>query len=601
MKAIKVGNKEIGEASPTYVIAEAGANHNGDVDLAKRHIREAWLSGADAIKFQIYKADKLVTRTAPIYWKVGNDEGKTQYDVFSKIHNFPIEFYKKCIDYANKIGITFFCTPFDLDAVDVMEEIGVKLYKVASGDITYHQLLKKIAQTGKPIVLSTGASTLGEIEEAVNIIEKENNSQIILLHCTLAYPTPQKDINLNMIPTLAKLFPDYPIGLSDHTFSPLTPALSVMVGAKVIEKHFTVDKTLEGSSDHKLGVDPYQLKCLVESIRLAEASLGGGMKRPEDAEKPALMMARRSLVSTQNIKKGEKITKQMLTAKRPGTGIQPKLMEEIIGLTSKKDIKEDSIFTWNMVKDPKIDVIIQARMGSVRFPGKTLKKIKDKTLLERVIDRANKIRGISEIIVATTNRRNDEAIVDHCKKLGVSYYVGSETDVLNRLVKASQEHSSDIVIRLTADNPFLEPSEIDSLIQKHLKNENDYTLSFGYPLGSSGEVFGVEGLIKVSNLTKDKLSHEHPGVYFLNHPEEFKIEADKAPKKRDFPEIRLTIDVPKDFKTAENIIDKLGENFTIDDIIALYRKNNKLFTNRKVEQEKPSMAFKKIFSGENPF
>lgn len=349
MNTIDIGNRKIGKGHPTYIVAEAGVNHNGDIELAKRHIREAWFSGADAIKFQIYKADKLVTQSAPIYWKVGSDEGKTQFEVFSKIHNFPIDFYRKCIKYANEIGITFFCTPFDLEAVDVMEEIGVKLYKVASGDITYHQLLRKIAQTKKPIILSTGASTIGEIEEAVNTIENAGNNKIILLHCTLAYPTPQKDINLNMIPTLAKLFPDYPIGLSDHTFDPLTPALSVMLGAKVIEKHFTVDKNLEGSSDHKLGVDPYQLKFLVESVRLAEISIGEGLKRAEETEKPALLMARRSVVSTQYIKKGTKITKAMLTSKRPGTGIPPKFLELLVGKVARKDIPTDTTIGWEMV------------------------------------------------------------------------------------------------------------------------------------------------------------------------------------------------------------------------------------------------------------
>jgi sialic acid synthase SpsE len=348
MRTIEVGNKKIGEGNPTYIVAEAGVNHNGDIELAKRHIREAHLAGADAIKFQIYKAEKLVTQSAPIYWKVGNDEGKTQYEVFSKIHNFPIEFYRACIEYANEIGITFFCTPFDLEAVDVMEKIGVKLYKVASGDITYHQLLKKIAQTDKPIILSTGASTIGEIEEAVNIIEKEGNNQIILLHCTLAYPTPQKDINLNMIPILARLFQQYPIGLSDHTFDPFTPALAVMLGAKIIEKHFTVDKNLEGSSDHKLGVDPFQMKQLVESVRLAEKSLGQELKRADEAEHPALLMARRSVVSAKNIKKGTKITKEMLTCKRPGTGIPPKFLEILIGRSPKKDILEDTTLTWEM-------------------------------------------------------------------------------------------------------------------------------------------------------------------------------------------------------------------------------------------------------------
>lgn len=349
MKTIEIAGKMIGEGFPTFIIAEAGVNHGGDIELAKRHIREAKFSGADAIKFQTYKAENLVTRDAPIYWRVGNDKGKSQYQVFSKIHNFPVGFYKDCVKYANEIGIIFLSTPFGLEAVDLLEKVGVPAYKIASGDLTYHQLLQKVARTKKPIILSTGASTIGEIEESVNVIKQSGNNQIILLHCTLAYPTEQKDANLKMIRALSQIFPDYPIGYSDHTFDPMTPAFCVMMGARVVEKHFTVDKTLGGSSDHKLGVDPYQLKILVEEVRQAEKSLGREDKAPVETEKDALALARRSIVSAKKIKKGTKIKKEMLVCKRPGTGIAPKFLNIIVGKIAKKDIPEDTIISWEMI------------------------------------------------------------------------------------------------------------------------------------------------------------------------------------------------------------------------------------------------------------
>lgn len=349
MNEINIGGVKIGKSYPVFVIAEAGVNHNGNLDLAKKLIREAKLSGADAIKFQTYRAQNLVTKTAPIYWHVGANEGESQFEVFSKLDNFPVGFYKDCMKYAKEIGIILISTPFELSAVDLLEEIGVPAYKVASADITFSQLLIRIAQTKKPIILSTGASTIGEIEEAVNLIKSTGNNQIILLHCTLTYPTPQKDANLSMIPILTQLFPDYPIGHSDHTFDPMTPAFATIMGAKVIEKHFTVDKNLdEKNPDNKLGVDPYQLKVMVEEIRQAELSLGGGLVRPE-TELEAMKLARRSVVSSMRIRKGSTITKQMLICKRPGTGIAPKFLDLIIGRISRKDIPEDTLVSWDMI------------------------------------------------------------------------------------------------------------------------------------------------------------------------------------------------------------------------------------------------------------
>lgn len=349
MNLVKIKSHKIGPGQPTFIIAEAGVNHNGDLQRGLDHIKAAKDAGVDAIKFQNYTAERLVTKSAPKYWHVGEDDGKTQYETFSVLDELPKSAYFKMMEYAKKIGIILFSTPFELEAVDFLEKLDVPAYKIASADITFHQLLKKIGKTKKPIILSTGASTIAEITEAVEIIKSTGNDQIILLHCILSYPTSPADANLLMIDSLRSVFKDIPIGFSDHTFDPLTPAFSVMRGANVVEKHFTIDKSLPDSPDHKLGVDPLELKQMVDAIRLAEKSLGKDFKEPVGSEIEGNKLARRSIVSAKEIKKGDVITEKMLICKRPGTGIAPKFMDMIIGRKAKKTIPEDSIIDWEWI------------------------------------------------------------------------------------------------------------------------------------------------------------------------------------------------------------------------------------------------------------
>lgn len=345
MNTITIAGKKIGPGQPVYIMAEAGVNHNGSLERAYEHIREAKKAGCDAIKFQTYSAEKLTTKKAPKYWKVGDDD-LSQYETFSKLDAFPLTYYQKCVTYAKKQGIMFFSTPFDVDSVDLLEKIKVPAYKIASADITFFPLLKKVAKTKKPIIMSTGASTLGEIEEAVEYVRSFGNNKIMLLHCILSYPTEAEDANLLMIDDLERAFPDIPIGFSDHTFDPLTPAFAVMRGARIIEKHYTVDKSLPDSPDHKLGVDPDELKQLCDAVRLAEKSLGQSHRVLLKSEIPARKLARRSLTSAALIKKGTVITEKMLIGKRPGTGIPTKFMDAVVGRVARKDIPEDTTLTW---------------------------------------------------------------------------------------------------------------------------------------------------------------------------------------------------------------------------------------------------------------
>lgn len=354
MKNIHIGKRTIGPNSPVFIIAEGATNHNNKLELGLRLIKEAAEAGADALKVQTYSADKLVTKTAPLFWEMDNKEKKatgTQYEKYSTVDKLSKEAYFEMKKYADSLGIEFFSTPFDHESVDFLEELGVNLYKIASCDITNIPLLKHVAKTQKPIILSTGISNISEIEEAVATILKEGNGQIVLLHCTIKYPTPYENVNLNAMKTMQRVFVDHHIGLSDHSIGIEVPLAAVALGAKCIEKHYTFNKGAELSSDHWLAVDTKELEQMVKSVRNIEQAMGSYAKKADLSENKAELYARRSIVTQREIKKGEVIKKEDLIIKRPGTGIAPKHLEMVVGCVATRDIKADEVVQWDDLLD----------------------------------------------------------------------------------------------------------------------------------------------------------------------------------------------------------------------------------------------------------
>ena len=351
MSIIKIGNKIIGKGYPTLVIAEVGVNHNGSIERGIELIEAAAKAGADIVKFQTYKANQIVTKKAPRYWdeRLNDDNEGTQYDTFSKLDNMSIEGYKAFKKRCEELNVIFTSTPFNLPDVDLLEEIGVDVYKISSSDVTYVQLLKYVAQKGKPIILSTGCATIGEIEKAVDIIYSQGNKDIILQHCILQYPCDDENANLAKMQKIQEIFPDIPIGYSDHTIGITIPAMSVAMGAVTVEKHFTIDNKLPDSPDHKLSANPKELEEMVKMIRTIEKAKGYFKNGYYPAEKAAYLNARKSLVSNCFIKKGTVITEDMLTAKRPGIGIYPEYLNFVVGSTAKVDIEEDTTITKEMI------------------------------------------------------------------------------------------------------------------------------------------------------------------------------------------------------------------------------------------------------------
>ncbi len=348
-QAFEIDGRKVGRGQPCYVIAEAGVNHNCDVQLGYRLIEMAGRSGADAIKFQSYKASKISTRVAPRYWTEKDDPHGTQWDTFARLDTLSDRDFKALLGHARQVGLTAFSTPFDDDAVDLLASLDVPAFKIASADITCHGLIARAARVGKPMILSTGTASLSEVEQALEVCRQAGNEEVAILHCTLKYPCPPEGINLRMMEHLMRAFPEVPVGLSDHSLGIAIPQAAAALGACVIEKHYTVDKTLPGSPDHHLSVDPPELRAMVDGIRTIEKALGKATKGREPLEEEAFRYARRSVTSRVAIPKGTRIEREMLTYKRPGTGIDPRFLDLVVGRVARADIPGDTTLTWEMV------------------------------------------------------------------------------------------------------------------------------------------------------------------------------------------------------------------------------------------------------------
>lgn len=350
MKPVRIGRKLVGPGYPTFVIAEAGVNHKGSLSAARRMIDEAARAGADAIKFQTYKAEKLVTRTAPLFWD-DPEAGGTQYAVFKRSDAFDEGDYRTLYEHAQHVGITWLSTAFDLDAVRFLDALGMEAFKVASADLTNYPLLMAMAETGKPVILSTGASEMVEIYAAVEFLHRHGCKDLILLYSVLSYPTADEDANLRRIPALQDAFPEIPVGYSDHTLPDdcvVISTMAVAMGAYMVEKHFTLDRSLPGD-DHYMSVDPDQLATLIRNIRTLEKALGSPRFGVQSSEELARKYARRSVVSARFIPMGTTITRDMLIMKRPGTGISPTELPRLVGRVATVDIQPDTIINWDMV------------------------------------------------------------------------------------------------------------------------------------------------------------------------------------------------------------------------------------------------------------
>ena len=327
-----------------FIIAEAGVNHNGSIELAKKLIDAAVEAGVDAVKFQTFKAEKLVSKKAQKaeYQKETTDSSESQFDMIKKLE-LDLDTHNELISYCNEKNIMFLSTPFDHGSIDMLNDLGLEIFKIPSGEITNLPYLRHIGKLKKQVILSAGMADIGEIEDALDVLVAAgtNKKNIIVLHANTMYPTPMEDVNLKAMQTIGCSF-DIAYGYSDHTLGIEVDIAAVAMGASVIEKHFTLDKAMEGP-DHKASLEPDELNAMVKAIRNIELALGSSVKKPSKSEKPNMQVARKSIVASCTIQKGEKFSEDNLTVKRPGNGINPMRWDEIIGTVSQKDYEVDEL------------------------------------------------------------------------------------------------------------------------------------------------------------------------------------------------------------------------------------------------------------------
>lgn len=347
---IKIGTKTISNNSPAFIIAEIGANHNGDIELAKKSIDEAIKCGADAVKFQTYTTKELLANKEGIvtYGKSGAEVSKTLKQMFDEV-TFKRDDHQEIYEYAKQKDIICFSTPFSVEGVDFLENLNNPIYKIASSDVNYLDMLERIGKTKKPVFLSAGKSTIGDLDMAVDTLVNNGTSDLCLLHCVANYPSKMENMNLNTIKTLKQMYPECIVGFSDHSQGITASLGAVCLGAKIIEKHFTIDKNLNGP-DHWFSMDPTDMKNLVQEIRNLEKAFGNPRKMVIPSEVPEKYWSTRSLVAKNDMKKGHIITKEDLAMLRPGYGISPFDRDKVTGLKLSLDTKKDEVLEWKHFK-----------------------------------------------------------------------------------------------------------------------------------------------------------------------------------------------------------------------------------------------------------
>jgi N,N'-diacetyllegionaminate synthase len=344
-RAFALGPRRIGAGEPVFIVAEAGVNHNGDADLARRLVDAAAECGADAVKFQTFSVGALLTREAPKagYQLETTGPGESQRDMLARL-TLGAETLAELGERAAKCGLVFFSTPFDEASADVLEALGVALFKVPSGEITNLPLLRRVAGKGRPVIVSTGMATMEEVEEAVRAIREAGDPPLALLHCLSAYPAPAGEVNLRAMDALAARF-GCPVGYSDHTLGIDIAVAAVARGAAIVEKHLTLDTSLPGP-DHRASLAPPEFRAMVQAIRRVQSALGDGVKRAMPSEIDTRRVARKSLVAVRALRTGERIAAGDVTSKRPGTGISPAELPRVLGLRLTRDVAADEVISW---------------------------------------------------------------------------------------------------------------------------------------------------------------------------------------------------------------------------------------------------------------
>tara|TARA_Y100000034_G_scaffold136799_1_gene215857 strand:+ start:3665 stop:5434 length:1770 start_codon:yes stop_codon:yes gene_type:complete len=533
--------------SEVFVIGEIAGAHEGQIGKMKKLIGFAKDAKCDAVKVQIFRSTQLVVKH---HHKRASFEEK----------EFSRKEWLEISEHARKLSIPIFVDVFDGESLSIAEEMGAEAYKIHSTVISDPFLLEDLAKTKKPIFISTGGSSQKEVRTAFDLLNK-GGCKLILMPGFQSFPTKIEDSNLNLIELIGNNF-GCPVGYADHCdaekeIAMTLPLLAVACGARVIEKHFTENRSLKGT-DHYSSLNPGELSKLVKNLKDLPMIFGrSDFDNFSDDEKNYRINMKKYIVASSDISVGEKFSIDNLTFKRtPNVGLDASSINHLLGQRASRNFNEDETIEFDF-SNPKVAILIAARLASSRLPKKVLKKIGNQTIIEHLIDRMKSCKNVDEVILCTSTHPDDKELLKYADEKGISHFQGDPDDVMKRFLGAIEGKNFDIIVRVTGDNPLTSPEFIDSAIEKHIRNGVDYTSTVELPRGTKGEIISVSALQRAFDLAEDSSYSEYMTWYFTDNPWAFGIQDADVPTELKRPKYRFTIDTKEDLDLVSNIYDAL--------------------------------------------
>lgn len=534
------------------IIAEMANSHKGDLARAKKITESAAAAGADAIKYQKFTADELA------------EPSHQNYQLYKKLE-MSIADWKELVNFARTKGLKVLFDVFGVKSASEVSKLGIDGYKIHSSDVTNPHILKFLGLGRKTIFLSAAGCLPNEIDEAIKILSKKRNREIILMHGFQGYPTKVQDLNLHRIATLKKRY-ELKVGIMDHTsgdskLARIVPLIGIGFGADVIEKHITLNRSQKGL-DYYSALNPDEFTEMVYLIRQTERSLGSYNLELSSNELKYRIVHKKNPVAIKFIKKGSKLTEAMFEFKRTRTKVASIPFYEFAGRVTIKDIAKGEVITKSALsrKEKKVAAVIACRIDSSRLLAKPLQLVGGYKIIELLLKQLQNSSLISEIVLAISQNPGNEIFVDFARKHNIKYILGDDTDVLQRLIDGAKYVNADVVFRITSENPFIYWEGIDKLIKKHIDGNFDFSYSMNVPLGSGYEVINLVALEESHNRGSKRHRSELCSLYINENKAKFKIYRFESEKFLQRSDLRLTVDNPEDLQVARLIHNSLGKN-----------------------------------------
>lgn len=546
MISFSIGQRLIGRNAPVFVVAEAGVNHAGSFQEAEKMVEIAAACQADAVSFQHIAWDEI--NSAQL-------KGKTNaaWDSWRLSDEQMVRLFER----AHALGLAVTACVADFAALRFIVRAGADFLKIVSGDLTCHPFLAACARTGLPVFLSTGNALLPEIEAAVQVIEKAGGSKIVIYHTNSKYPTPPDEVNLRAMEVLRRF--NYPVGFCDHTAGPAVCLAAAALGARVVEKHFSLDPTVK-RPDHEVSIGPQELGRFISELRDIGKAVGQPVKRRNPDED--YLAVRRSIYFDRDLPQGHRLQWDDLAYKRPGTGIPPTEAGSFAGKILSSPVRKGEPFLKNMLEPPEqiqppdqplITIVVVCRLKSTRLPRKALLPVHGIPAIERCLLNCLAAPEVDRVVLATSDLPEDDPLADFTLSGRVKIVRGDPDNVAERMLQAAILTKASVVLRVTGDNPAVSPEIISRLIEAYRREDADYTYPLDCPMGTGADVISVKALRRLLHQPKPLTHTEYLSLYFINNPEMFSINPVKLPPEFQHPAWRLTMDEPADLALFEEI------------------------------------------------